>query len=304
VSSATLPLLVDGRPVGIVAFHFTAPLNFDDDYRGLLVAVAQHGAQAVDRARLYESAERARAEAETANRHKDELVSIVSHDLRGPLTAILGWTSLLQQGVLDDAASARALQSVADNADRQMHLVEDLLDFSRIQSGRMTLEVQDVDLGSLLRGVVESNIPVAAGRGLKMEVSPVPPVTVRADARRLEQVFFNLLGNALKFTPEGGRVALSVRVLDGDVEVRVSDTGPGIDPAFLPHMFEAFRQAGSEPGGPHGGVGLGLSIAKELVDAHQGRITAESAGPGHGSTFIVTLPAFDVAAHDPASMAQ
>lgn len=290
ISSATLPLLVDGRPVGVVAFHFTAPLNFDDDYRGLLVAVAQHCAQAMDRARLYEAAQQARAEAETANRHKDEFVSIVSHDLRAPLGAIIGWTSLLQQGALDPAASERALQSIADNASRQQHLVEELLDFSRIQSGRMTLDVQDVDLRSLLRAVVESNVPAAAGRGLQLEMAPVPAVTIRGDARRLEQVFFNVLGNALKFTPEGGRIAIAVRTLPDTVEIRVSDTGAGIDPDFLPHMFEAFRQGDAGPG-RHGGVGLGLSIAKELVEAHNGRIVAESGGPGRGATFTITLPA-------------
>jgi signal transduction histidine kinase len=290
VSSATLPLLVDGEPVGVLAFHFTAPVNFDDDYRELLISVARHCTQAVERARLYEAADRARAEAETANRHKDELVSIVSHELRTPLNAILGWTSMLQQGMLDQPGTQRALQSVADNAARQMRLVEDLLDFSRLQSGRMPLALDEVDLRALLRDVVNSVIPVAASGGIQLDVSPVPAAGVSGDARRLEQVFLNLLGNALKFTPEGGRVSVAVDADDDEVRVRVSDTGPGIDPDFLPHIFEAFKQAETVSAGHYGGAGLGLSIARELVEAHKGRIAAESPGPGHGATFIVTLP--------------
>ena len=290
VSSATLPLLVDGDAVGVLAFHFTAPVNFDDDYRGLLVSVAQHCAEAVQRARLYEAAEQARAAAETANRHKDELVSIVSHELRTPLNAILGWTSMLQQGVLEGHGSARALQSIADNAARQVRLVEELLDFSRLQSGRMALEMKDVDFRGLLRDVIESIIPVAAAGEIDLEVSPVPPVRLQGDARRLEQVFLNLLGNALKFTPGGGRITVQVAAGDDAVEVRIADTGPGIDPEFLPHMFEAYRQGDVESARRHGGAGLGLSIAKELVDAHNGHIAAESAGIGRGATFVVTLP--------------
>ena len=290
VSSATLPLLVDGAAVGVLAFHFTAPVNFDDDYRDLLVSVAQHCAQAVERARLYEAADQARAEAETANRHKDELVSIVSHELRTPLNAILGWTSMLQQGILEGHGSARALQSIADNAARQVRLVEELLDFSRLQSGRMALEMKEVDFRALLRDVIESIIPMAAAGGIDFNLSRVPPVRLHGDARRLEQVFLNLLGNALKFTPEGGRVTVQVAAGDDDVEVRISDNGPGIDPEFLPHMFEAFRQGDAVSARRYGGAGLGLSIAKELVEAHKGQIAAESAGVGRGATFVVTLP--------------
>ena len=290
VSSATLPLLVDGVAVGVLAFHFTAPVNFDDDYRDLLASVARHCAQAVERARLYETADRARAEAETANRHKDELVSIVSHELRTPLNAILGWASMLQQGMLDEHGIQRAVHSIADNASRQLRLVEDLLDFSRLQSGRMSLDMKEVDLRALLRDVIESIVPVAASGSIQLDVSPVPEVHITADARRLEQVFLNLLGNALKFTPEGGRVAVSVQQTDTEAHVRITDTGPGIDPEFLPHIFEAFRQADAASR-HYGGAGLGLSIAKELVEAHKGRIAAESAGVGRGASFIVSLPA-------------
>jgi hypothetical protein len=299
VSSATLPLLVEGSVMGVLAFHFTAPVNFDEDYKVLLVSVAHHCAQALDRARLYESAQRARAEAETANRLKDEFVSIVSHELRTPLNAMLGWTSMLQQGSLDDSTSSRALQSIHDNATRQMKLIDELLDFSRLKSGRMRLDMEEIDLRDLLKGIVESIIPSAAGNGLELDLAPVPALKVHGDPRRLEQVFFNLLGNALKFTPRGGRISVGVRVVDGLAEIYVTDTGSGIEPAFLPHVFDRFRQADSARRRADG-VGLGLSIAKELVEAHEGRITAESAGTGRGSTFVVTLPIASPPPDDPA----
>jgi signal transduction histidine kinase len=290
VSSATLPLLVEGTAIGVLAFYFTVPVNFDEEYRALLGSVAQHCAQALDRARLYEAAQHARAEAETANKLKDEFVSIVSHELRTPLNAMLGWTSMLQQGTLDEATASRALQSIHDNATRQARLIDELLDFSRLKSGRMRLDMEDIDLRDLLRGIVESIIPAAAGKGVELDLSPVPALKLHGDPRRLEQVFFNLLGNALKFTPREGRVSVGVRIADGSAEICVTDTGAGIDPAFLPHVFDRFRQADNVSRRTDAGIGLGLSIAKELVEAHDGRITAESGGTGRGSTFVVTLP--------------
>ena len=294
ISSATLPLALGGETAGVAAFYYSAPLNFDEEYRSLLGSVSQQCAQAFHRSRLYEAAQQARADAEAANRQKDEFVSMLSHDLRAPLTAILGWASFLQQGTLDDAGRDRAVQSILDNASRQQDLVEELLDFSRIRSGRLTLAMDSVDLRVLLQAVMESNIPVAASRGLRLDISPVPPLVVQGDRRRLEQVFFNLVGNAVKFTPEGGRISIVVRPQPEAVEVAVTDTGDGIPADFLPHVFDPFRQA--EEAGARGGVGLGLSIARELVDAHHGAIRAESDGPGRGSTFVVTLPAESPAA--------
>jgi signal transduction histidine kinase len=290
ISSATLPLLVEGTAIGVLAFHFTAPVNFDEAYQALLVSVAQHCAQALDRSRLYDSAQRARTDAEAANRLKDEFVSIVSHELRTPLNSILGWTSMLQRGSLDPATSIRALQSIRDNATRQAKLVDELLDFSRIIAGRTTLDFEDVDLRELIRGVVESMIPAASAAGLDLQLSPVPSVKVVGDVRRLEQVFFNLIGNAIKFTPSGGRVAINVALEGSQALVQVSDTGVGIDPAFLPHVFDRFRQGDSATTRTHGGLGLGLSIARQLVDAHKGSIAAASEGAGTGATFTVTLP--------------
>jgi signal transduction histidine kinase/ActR/RegA family two-component response regulator len=293
-SSATMPLQVEGATIGVLAFHFTVPVNFDDDYQALLMSVAGHCAQALDRARLYESTQRARADAEKANRIKDEFVSIVSHELRTPLNAILGWATMLQRGGLDRDKSARALQSVCDNASRQARLIDDLLDFSRVSAGRVALQMESVDIRALIRGVVESMSPTAVVRGIDLTLSSLPPVEVRGDIRRLEQVFFNLIENALKFTPKGGRVTVDVRIVDGRVDVRVQDSGVGIDPEFLPLVFDRFRQADSTTTRTYGGLGLGLSIARQLVEAHKGRISAESAGKGQGAAFTVSLP---IAAH-------
>ena len=290
VSSATLPLLAEGRAIGVLTLHFTAPVNFDDEYRNLLISVAQHSSQALDRARLYEATQQAKAEAETANRLKDDFVSIISHELRTPLNAMLGWTAMLRKGSLDTTTASRALQSIHDNATRQARLVDELLDFSRLQSGRLTLDIESFDLRRLLRDVVESMIPSAAARGVDLDLEPIPAVQLRGDPRRLEQVFFNVLGNALKFTDSGGRVTIRAELSGATVDVRVTDTGAGIEPAFLPHVFERFRQGERATSRRYGGVGLGLSIARELVEAHGGRIRAESEGAGRGATFVIALP--------------
>jgi signal transduction histidine kinase len=290
VSSATVPLLVEGAAIGVLAFYFTAPVNFDQEYRDLLVSVAQDCAQALDRARLYESAQQARAEAEAANRLKDEFVSIVSHELRSPLTAILGWTAMLRRGDPDGSLTTRALQSIHDNASRQARLIEELLDFSKVTSGHLTLAHEPVKIPELLQGVVESLIPESVAKGIAMELAPVPPAIVAGDQARLEQVFFNLLGNAMKFTPAGGRVGVEARVNGQSVDVRVADTGLGIGPEFLPFVFERFRQADDTAGREYGGLGLGLSIARQLVEAHGGGIRVDSEGRGKGAVFTVSLP--------------
>jgi signal transduction histidine kinase len=290
VSSATVPLLVEGAAIGVLAFYFTAPVNFDQEYRELLVSVAQDCAQALDRARLYESAQQARAEAEAANRLKDEFVSIVSHELRSPLTAILGWTAMLRRGDPDGSLTARALQSIHDNAARQARLIEELLDFSKVTSDHLALAHEPVKIPDLLHGVVESLIPESVAKGIAVELAPVPPAIVAGDQARLEQVFFNLLGNAMKFTPAGGRVGVEAGVRGQSVDVRVADTGLGIDPDFLPFVFERFRQADDTAGREYGGLGLGLSIARQLVEAHGGSIRVDSEGRGKGAVFTVSLP--------------
>jgi len=287
-----LPLLVKGSAIGVLEFYFTAPVNFDDSYRALLTSVAQHAAQAIDRARLYEATQQARADAEAANRSKDDFLSIVSHELRTPLSAVLGWASMLRSHTMDEARAPRAIEAIFNNATRQVHLIDELLDVSRIVAGRASMDVRVVDLTERVSAAVETILPVAEAKGVDVRLEPVPGFpSVTADPHRLEQVFVNLLGNAVKFTPQGGRVTVQIAASGPSIDVRVSDTGRGIDAAFLPHIFERFRQADETTARRAGGLGLGLFIARRLVDAHGGRIRAESDGEGQGSTFIVSLPA-------------
>jgi len=308
-SAAVLPLLVKGAPLGVLEFHFSAPVNFDDDYQALLISVAQHCTQALDRARLYEQAERARAEAEAANKLKDEFVSTVSHELRTPLNAILGWASMLRMGSVDTGVVPQAIEAIHRNASRQAKLVDDLLDFARISGGRTALDLEPIHAQAFLRGIVESVIPLAASNQIEIQVSAIPEVTLNGDVRRLEQVFVNLLGNSLKFTPAGGHINVSARTIGRNLEVRVADDGIGIAPEFLPHVFDRFRQGDGTSTRNHSGLGLGLSIAKQLVEAHSGTIRVESAGTGQGTAFVVTLPdngqadavAQDVAAEEESS---
>ena len=288
-SAATLPLSTDGRVIGVVSFYFTAPVNFDDEYRALLTSVAQHCAQALERAYLYEAAERARSDAETANQSKDDFLSTISHELRTPLNAILGWAAMLRSGNTDATRTQRALEAIFNNATRQGRLIEELLDVSRIVAGRAVLDLQDVDLGENIRGAVESMMPIAAAKGIEIRFDPIENVRVVADPRRLEQVFLNLLSNAIKFTPANGRVVIDVVPDGSEMDVRVADTGIGIDPAFLPYVFDRFRQGNSKTTRTVGGLGLGLFIARHLVEAQEGSIRAESEGVDRGATFTVRL---------------
>jgi signal transduction histidine kinase/ActR/RegA family two-component response regulator len=291
VSSATLPLLADGAVLGVLSFHFTVPVNFDDEYTALLTSVAQHCAQALDRARLYETAERARADAENANRSKDDFLSTISHELRTPLNAMLGWAAMLRSGSVDASRTQRAIEAIFNNATRQGRLIEELLDVSRIVAGRATVDPQDVDLAENVRGAVETMMPLAAAKGVELRLDAPPGINVVADPRRLEQVFLNLLSNAVKFTPRGGHIVVEVQASERAAEVHVVDTGAGIDPVFLPHVFERFRQADSAPTRSAGGLGLGLFISRQLAEAQGGTIRAESEGTGRGARFILTLPA-------------
>lgn len=289
-SAAVLPLSADGAVLGVMSFYFTAPVNFVEEYRALLESVAQHCAQALDRARLYEATERARAEAESANRSKDDFLSTVSHELRTPLNAMLGWAAMLRNGSLEPSRTTRALEAIFNNATRQAHLIEELLDVSRIVAGRASLDLQEFDLAESLRGAAEAIMPLAEAQGVELRVEAASGVAVMADPRRLEQVFLNLLMNALKFTPAGGRVTADISVAGASVDVRVADTGRGIDSEFLPHVFERFRQADSTTARRVGGLGLGLFIARHFVEAQGGTIRVQSEGAGRGATVVVSLP--------------
>ena len=244
-----------------------------------------------ERARLLKVEQRARAQAEETNRIKDEFLATVSHELRTPLNAILGWANLLRGGEMDDAETNRAFETIERNASAQSRLIEDLLDVSRIITGKLRLERQTVDLASVIEAALEAASPAAEGKQITV-VSNLDSqvVNVFADPQRLQQIVWNLLSNAVKFTPRGGRVVVELSARESQIEISVSDTGQGIEPDFLPYVFDRFRQAEGSTARKHGGLGLGLAIVRHLVELHGGRVRADSLGEGCGATFTVYLP--------------
>lgn len=243
-----------------------------------------------DRARVLQAEQRAREIAEVANQSKDQFLAILSHELRNPLNAILGWARMLRSGKLDPDRITRALSAIERNAEAQAKLVEDLLDISRIVAGKLRLELHPESFGRVVRAAVDTVRPEAEAKGVRLEVAlEAGEGEVLADTDRLQQVVWNLLSNAIKFTPAGGRVSVEMFHRVGRVEVRINDTGVGISEALLPHIFEHFRQADSTTTRAHSGLGLGLAIARHLVELHGGSIRAESAGEGKGSTFVLSL---------------
>jgi PAS domain S-box-containing protein len=243
------------------------------------------------RRRLEEEREIAARTAEEANRTKDEFLAMLSHELRNPLSAILGWTVFLKSGKMPLENTAHALEIIERNTRMEVQLVESLLDISRIAAGKLNLELERVDLLGLVQAVVDSSQPVAQAKGLTLDVAlSSAPLIVVGDPGRLQQIFSNLITNAIKFTSPGGHVRVRLTRFGTHAEIQVSDDGEGIDSDFLPQMFDRFRQAESSQNRSHGGLGLGLAIVSQLVHAHGGNIVAESAGKGQGSTFTVTLP--------------
>ncbi|MFL6604958.1 MAG: chemotaxis protein CheB [Steroidobacteraceae bacterium] len=237
------------------------------------------------------AAEKLRVTAESANRAKDEFVSTVSHELRTPLNTIRLWSRMLASGRVKLQEGREGILMVERAAIAQQQLIDDLLDVSRMASGKLRLTLRDTQLSKAIDEAIESVRPVAQSRGVALECDLSPDVgIVRADPDRIQQVVWNLLTNAVKFTPSGGRVSVMLRRADESVEISVADTGIGIRPEFLPYIFERFRQADSSTTRQHGGLGLGLSIARQLVELHEGSIEAASDGEGHGSTFTVRLP--------------
>jgi len=244
------------------------------------------------REQLLASERAARAEAERASRLKDEFLSTVSHELRTPLTAVLGWSQVLRRRANDADEDLRKGLTVIDrNARALAQLIEDLLDMSRITSGKVRLDVQSVDLHDVVDLVLSSVAPSVAAKHIRLGVHSSPFVgTVHGDPNRLRQVVWNLVSNAIKFTPSGGKVDVTLRRVDEQVEITVADTGQGIERAFLPHVFERFRQADGSTTREHGGLGLGLAIVKNLVELHGGTVEVTSDGEGKGATFAVKLP--------------
>lgn len=240
---------------------------------------------------LLESERAARAEAERIGRLKDEFLATVSHELRTPLNAILGWSQLLRKKTIGAAEFKKGLDTIERNSRAQAQIIEDLLDMSRIISGKLQLNVKNVNLRSVIEAAIESLLPSVQAKDIRLQtVFDVLPSSITGDPGRLQQVVWNLLSNAIKFTPKGGRVRVSLEKVNSYVELMVSDTGQGIKSEFLPYVFDRFRQADSSTTRKFGGLGLGLSIVKQLVELHGGSVQATSAGEGQGATFIVMLP--------------
>jgi CheY-like chemotaxis protein/two-component sensor histidine kinase len=238
-----------------------------------------------------ESERAARSEAERASRLKDEFLAIVSHELRTPLNAILGWAQILSEGWSHrPEMMSPGLTAILRNARAQALLIEDLLDMSRIVSGKIRLNLQTVGLVEIVASAVGTITPAAQAKGVLLECAVDFVPWVRADPERLQQILLNLLSNAVKFTPDGGRVRVSVLADDPYAEVVVSDTGQGIDPQFLPYVFDPFRQADPSTTRRHGGLGLGLAVVSHLVELHGGKVRVESPGEGLGATFSLRIP--------------
>ncbi len=243
-----------------------------------------------ERDALLSSERQARSDAERASLLKDEFLATLSHELRTPLASILGWCSLLRLKRDNPAEVDRALDTIERNANVQVRLVDDLLDATSIQAGKLQLDRRRVRLDDVVRTAVEMSRPAAQAKGIALEFAESVPALVDGDASRLQQIVINLLSNAVKFTPAHGHVRVAVAVEDTRAILTVRDDGAGIDPAFVPHVFTRFRQGDSSTTRLHGGLGLGLAIVSSLVERHGGTVRAESEGPGRGATFTVVLP--------------
>jgi PAS domain S-box-containing protein len=294
VSWMRVPVRVHGRTEAHLTLVSSTPgrLYAGDDLV-LAQELVRRTSVAMERARLFALAEAERQRAEEASRLKDEFLATLSHELRTPLTSILGWTQLLRSGALrDEAKRGRALETVERNARAQAHLVEDLLDISRITSGTLALERRAVDLASSVGAALDAVRPSAVVRGVHLEadLAGAEGARVTGDPTRLQQVAWNLLSNAVKFSPRGTTVHAQLVREGGWVRLSVRDEGAGIPADFLPHVFERFRQADGTTTRRHGGLGLGLSIVRSLVELHGGRVEAQSGGEGRGATFTVHLP--------------
>jgi PAS domain S-box-containing protein len=294
-----------GEVLGGLFFGHPEPNFFTERDEIVVAGLASQAAVAMDNARLYETAKRARSEAEKAaaenerlyrqaeesSRLKEEFLATISHELRTPLSAILGWARMLRTGQLSEENAAKALDTIERNARAQAQLVDDLLDVSRIITGKLRMDVQPADPNSFIDAAVEAVRPAADAKGVRVQkVIDTAAISIPGDPVRLQQVIWNLLSNAIKFTPRGGRVQIRSERVNSHLEIVVSDTGQGISPDFLPHVFDRFRQADQKTSRQHGGMGLGLAIVRHLVEMHGGTVRAMSDGEGQGATFTVSLP--------------
>ena len=243
-----------------------------------------------EREQILDRATAARAEAEAANRTKDEILATLSHEMRGPLNTIVGWAAMLRGGRLDPTRVDSALATIERAARQQARLVDDLLDIARIGAGTLEVELRPIDLAEVVTETVGAVKPDVEHAGLTLDWVAEDSGTVLGDARRLQQVVWNLISNAIKFTPAGGRITVRLGVGAGSAELTVTDTGRGIEPDFLPHMFDRYRQADDNPATRRRGLGLGLAIVRHVVTLHGGTVVASSDGPDRGATFAITLP--------------
>jgi len=244
-----------------------------------------------ERRQLLAREQLAREAAEAASRAKDEFLAVVSHELRTPLNGVFGWARMLQSADMDEASRRRAVAAIVRGASAQVRLIDDLLDVSRMVTGNLRLDLQLVDVRDVVEAAVETVRPAAAGKGIEIETRVErAPVSVLGAADRLQQILWNLLINAVKFTPRGGRVGVRLHRANADAEVSVSDSGEGIAAEVLPYVFERFRQEDSSSTRAHAGLGLGLALVRHVVEAHGGSVTAHSRGKGNGATFVVRLP--------------
>ena len=280
-----------GEVLGVLFFGHSEADVFTERHERIVEGLAGQAAISMDNARLYEEARKARSEAETANRLKDEFLATVSHELRTPLNAILGWARLMRGGRLDDEKREQAMEIVERNAVVQQQIIEDILDVSRIITGKLRLEVAPVELAVVVKAAIDAIRPSADAKGVRLQ----PVIDSRAcfvlgDAGRIQQIVWNVVSNAVKFTPRGGRVQVTLERAHSNAEVTVRDTGKGIHKDFLPYVFERFRQADSSSTRQYGGLGLGLAIVRHLTELHGGTVSASSPGENGGATFTVRLP--------------
>lgn len=287
ISAPVQRLAVSARALQAGDFARKIPMSGPSEIQALARALEQ---MARELGEQIARAQRARQDAEAANQAKDDFLAVLSHELRTPLTATLGWTRLLRHRRLDIQQTDRAIAAIERSAQRQKGLIEDLLDVSRIVTGRLQLELTNLQLNDAVRVALEELRPVAEEKGITIDTHFEPTSVVVADAMRVQQIVANLVSNSIKFTPPGGRVTVRSRQVDESAELTVVDTGVGIEPAFLPLIFERFQQAHAGPRRAYGGLGLGLSIVQHLVHMHGGTIEATSLGRGHGASFTVRFP--------------
>lgn len=291
-------------PIGAIGVYWAKEHVCSPAEMELLKALADTVSVAIENVQLYESLEQKVYGLDAANRMKDEFLMTLSHELRTPLNMILGWASLLQAGTQDRPELSEGLEAIVTSARSQAHIIDDMLDTSRMISGQMHFDKKPVEPSAFLRPVLESVELAAEAKGVRIESEVEQPVgAVVGDVERLQQVFWNLLNNAIKFTPKGGRVRLKLERSGTTAVISVQDTGEGLSPEFLPFVFDRFRQADSSRSRRYGGMGLGLAIVRHLVESHGGTVAVSSPGPGLGSTFSVTLPLAAISLPKQASIA-